>query len=1083
MYCLILLPAAVADLPRIICRLLVRLAVLLAALTIATGMCRAATPEVPTAPSATAPAKVLLLLSYHPTFPTSSAIIDGVRAGFGETPVELQVAYLHARHNNDAAYLARYADWLAMRLSRQPVDLVIAADDAAFEFALANGELLGDVPVVFLGVNNVERARAAEPLPNVTGVVEHVSIDKTLALIRALMPRTARLHVITDDSPGGRADYTTLQSAQAEFPELEIAPLRLDTMSWDALADRLRRLPANEPILLLAAYKDAAGETKTFEQSTAFLLNAAQAPIFHLWEHGIAQGLAGGWVMSHRLHGELAAHMATRILTGTAPRDIRVQFESPNRPVLNASTLARFGINTWAAPAETTWLARPASLLVDFPIQVALASAAVLLLSILVGALVRANQQRSQSLKVAEEQRALLTSLFDASPDPVFYKDDRGRFAMVNRAFAELMGRGVDEIIGATDHALFPATMADAYRQNDREVMDRGVTLRMRELFDQSDGTQTMFDMVKAPVRTNIGKTTGLLGIARATTAEHRNSDRLLLAAQVFENAAEGIMITTRKGVIEMVNPAFSRITGYSAAEAIGQTPMLLRSGRHTPAFYKRMWETIERNGEWQGEVWNRRKSGDVYPEWLNVSPVRDDDGAIQHYIGFFFDTTDLKLSEAKLEHMAHHDVLTGLPNRILLSDRIDTALRRANRDHHQVALIFLDLDHFKNINDSCGHPVGDEVLKQVSARLLECVREQDTVARLGGDEFIVLMDDLHDTAEAEFAAQRILACLNPPISVEHQEFFVSASLGISVFPQDGETADELIRNADTAMYQAKHLGRSNAQRYAEQQTVSARSRVRMENAMRRAVTNSAFKVWFQPQINLGSGELIGFEALCRWHDDELGQVPPSEFIPLAEGNGLIVPIGEHVLRTSCRQIVAWRDAGLNPPRVAVNVSGRQLRRLDFLASLCAILEEERCRPEWIELEVTESDILKDAEPAIATLHGARELGVALSLDDFGTGFSSLSYLKRLPIDILKIDRSFINGLPDDNNDRAIVQAVLAMGRSLGMHVLAEGIETPAQVNALRLMGCLYGQGYHFGRPALPDTFTAALVERQRATA
>ncbi len=460
--------ALMAGAQQIIRRLPGHLAVLLAAMAISTGVCRANTAALP---ANVAPANILLLLSYHPNFPTSPAIVDGVRAGLGDTPVELQVAYMYTRHYNDAAYLASHAEWLAMRLSRQPADLVIAADDNAFEFALANSDLLGQVPVVFLGVNNVQRARAADPLARVTGVVEHVSIDKTIALIRALMPRATRLHVITDDSPGGKADFATLMHSQVEDRGLQIMPLQLDTMRWDTLADTLRRLPGNEPVLLLAAYKDVTGKTRTFEQSTAFLLGAANAPIFHLWEHGIAQGLAGGWVMSHRLHGELAAQMATRILSGTAPRDIRVRFESPNHPVLNASTLARFGLDASAAPAETTWIARPASLLTDFPVQAALATAGLVLLSLLVAALVRANRQRSQSLEMAEEQRALLASLFDANPDPTFFKDEHGRFVMVNRACAELIGREANEFIGATDHALFPAAVADDYRNNDREVM------------------------------------------------------------------------------------------------------------------------------------------------------------------------------------------------------------------------------------------------------------------------------------------------------------------------------------------------------------------------------------------------------------------------------------------------------------------------------------------------------------------------------------------------------------------------------------------------------------------------------------
>ena len=692
-------------------------------------------------------------------------------------------------------------------------------------------------------------------------------------------------------------------------------------------------------------------------------------------------------------------------------------------------------------------------------------------------AFVRAHRQRGRLLEEADKSRALLTTLLDATPDIVFCKDTDGRYLLGNRALSDFLDRPTDQIIGKSDRDLFPSELADEFRSRDLQVTRQNKIVRSTEWVDQADGSHEVFDTVKAPVRHPDGAPLGVIGIARRITMEHQASDRLQLAAQVFENAAEGIIITRPDTTIEMINPAFTRITGYTPAEVVGQKPSILRSGRQSAAFYHRMWETVHDEGLWQGEIWNRRKSGEIYPEWLNISVVYDEAGEIAHYLGIFSDISATKHSEAQLEHMAHHDALTGLPNRSLLNDRIDTALRRAKRDHRMVATVFLDLDHFKDINDSFGHAVGDAVLKQAATRLLECVREEDTIARLGGDEFVILIENIEDVALTINAAERILTCLNPPLTVEHQEFFIGASIGISIYPHDGDTAETLIRNADTAMYQAKRQGRNNIQRYSEQQTETARNRMRLENGLRHALKESRFEAWLQPQIDLASGKLTGFEALCRWPDEERGMIPPVEFIPLAENNGLIVQIGESMLRQSCRQIVAWRAAGLTPPPVAINVSGRQLRRLDFLAALCTILEDEGCRPEWIELEVTESDILKDAEPAIATLHGIREMGISLALDDFGTGFSSLSYLKRLPVNCIKIDRAFVQGLPSDTNDRAIVQAVVAMGRSLDMRVLAEGVETPAQVRALSLMGCALAQGYHFGRPARPDTFTA-LVQR-----
>lgn len=722
-----------------------------------------------------------------------------------------------------------------------------------------------------------------------------------------------------------------------------------------------------------------------------------------------------------------------------------------------------------AASAETT----TSSMAISPPahgLSPTLSAAAIVLFAALTFGLLCINRKRTRALKNAEKQSALLEALIDASDDMIFFKDRDSRFRMINRAAAHVLGRTPEDILGRDDSEFFSPEEADAFHAADQRVLSSGSTQRFEERVKQPDGHYERYETLKSPVTLPDGTVLGLLGVARRLSTERQSADRLRLAAQFFDNAAEGITITSPDGVIEMVNPAFTHITGYSAKEAVGQTPKLLHSGRHSEAFYQRMWDNLAQHGRWQGEIWNRRKSGDIYPEWLDISPVRNEQGQLIHYLGIFSDITAAKTSEAQLEHMAQHDALTDLPNRSLLNDRIATAIRRASRDKRTVAVIFLDLDHFKDINDSYGHETGDMVLKHVAMRLHECVRDEDTVARLGGDEFVVLIEDIADAQQADQAAERILASLIPPIGQNDQEFFIGASIGVSLYPRDGDSVEALLRNADTAMYQAKQLGRNNAQRYCATQTEATRQRVKLENALRHAISHEALDVWFQPQVDLQSGELIGFEALCRWTDPDHGPIPPSTFIPLAENNGMIVPLGTLVLRKACAQIRQWREAGFIPPRVAINVSGRQLRRLDFLGDLCSILEQEQCRPEWIEIEVTESDILKDAEPAIATLHGIREMGIALSLDDFGTGFSSLSYLKRLPINTLKIDRSFIDGLPGDPNDRAIVQAILAMGRSLGIQVLAEGVENPAQVAALRLMGCSTAQGYHFGRPALAET-------------
>ena len=1026
--------------------------------------------------------RVLLLYSYTPSFPTSRLIHEGVRSVLDSAGLALDEEFMDSRRQSDDEGRRHYRDWLAYKLSRaQPYDAVIAADDAAFALARDNRALFANAPLVFLGVNDTRAALASSGAPGITGIVEHVSIAETLAMAKALQPELRHLLVITDSSPGGRGDLASLERLPP-VEGLDRAVLSLEKLQWSQLAARLEHLGKGDAVLLLAAYTDQAGVHKSFEESLSLIVAHTPVPIYHLWAHGIGQGLLGGYVMSHREHGREAARRVLRIFAGERPEDIPVMASSPNEPVVDARQLDRFGLAESALPAGTRIINEAPTLMATYPVQSGLAIGLVGGLVALSIVLAMNNAQKKTHVRQIERDRALLRSLLDATPDLIFFKDPDGRFIDANQACLDLIGRPRKDVIGQSDADFFPPKVAAAFELRDRHVLRTGKPLEYSETVLDRSGRLQHLDTLKAPVLDAGGAVIGMVGVARNVTGQMDIRKRLQLAAEVFDHAAEGIIITDASGIIEAVNPAFTTITGYAAHDVVGQKSSIISSGRHDRDFYIRMWEQLLDTGAWQGEITNRRASGEIYPQWLNISSVNaDGEDRVSHYVGIFSDISLMRRNEEKLDHMAHHDALTDLPNRMLLNDRMEHALTRAERDKCLAGVIFIDLDHFKDINDSYGHGIGDEILCEVARRIASALRDGDTVARLGGDEFVVLLEGLTDGEAADMAANRIAASLIAPFQIGALEFYIGASMGISLYPRDGETPQALIRNADTAMYQAKNLGRNTVQRYAYAQTDHARRRVQVENALRRAVVRRQITVAYQPQFSLDGQRMTGMETLARWTDEELGSISPAEFIPVAERSGLIIPLGELVLRTACQQASAWHARGLSPPRVAVNVSGRQLRRPEFLSTVQRVLEETACQAEWLELEVTESDILHDAEPAIASLHALRAMGIALSLDDFGTGFSSLSYLKRLPIETLKIDRSFIDGLPSDGNDKAIVEAILAMGHALGIKVLAEGVETDAQADFLKEAGCIEAQGYLFGRPTT-SAVLATLLEARAAS-
>ncbi|MBA1381295.1 phosphodiesterase DibA [Pseudomonas brassicacearum] len=541
--------------------------------------------------------------------------------------------------------------------------------------------------------------------------------------------------------------------------------------------------------------------------------------------------------------------------------------------------------------------------------------------------------------------------------------------------------------------------------------------------------------------------------------------ERLRQAAAVFDCTREGVLVTDRQGLIVHVNRAFMAITGYGRDEVLGRQPNLFKSGRHGPAFYREMFASLSSRGEWSGEIWNRRKSGEIYPQWQTIRAVVDDNGEVSQYVAVFSDISAIKDSEHELAHLAHHDPLTGLPNRLLFSDRTEQAVASAQLHKRGCALLLLDLDHFKNINDSLGHSVGDELLKGVAKRFLDLFAPGITLARLGGDEFAVLVENCSQPGQAAALARRILDALKEPLQLGEQSLFVNASIGISLFPGDALSAGQLLRNADSALFKAKSSGRDGYALYTEELTAHAQQRVEVAFELRRALQQEELRVHYQPVHDLATSRLVGVEALVRWEHPTRGLVSPAEFIPIAERTGLIAQIDAWVMEQACRQMCEWQQAGVGLSFVAVNVSSRLFARRELYEQVARVLHETGLDPALLELEVTESAVMEDPEVALEQMHRLRELGVRLAIDDFGTGYSSLLRLKRLPVQKLKIDQGFVAGLPWDEDDVAIVRVIIALAHSMGMQVHAEGIEQREQAAFLLGQACELGQGYWFGRP------------------
>ena len=690
-----------------------------------------------------------------------------------------------------------------------------------------------------------------------------------------------------------------------------------------------------------------------------------------------------------------------------------------------------------------------------------------------------------QKMARSSTQIRKLSLAVEQSPNSVIITDAEGIIEYVNPRFCQISGYAPEEVIGKNMRMHQSGMTPAAVYEDLWRTIKSGRVWRGELLNKSKHGKLYWEELSISPIFDEQGNITHFLSQQTDITARKQGEEQIRLFEKVFANTNEAILISDANNCIVAINPAFTKITGYAMEEVIGKNPRLLSSGQMSAEFYESMWSGIKATGKWQGEVVDRRKNGEIYVQWLSISVLLDDGGRLTHHVALMSDISERKAAEERMTYIAQHDVLTGLPNRMLFQDRLKQAITHAERQKNHVALLFLDLDRFKNVNDTQGHHIGDAFLQEVAQRIRLCVRNSDTVSRQGGDEFVIMLPNLdgpdqNELGDIMLVVNKLIESVAKPFVLAGHTIHMTTSIGVSVYPQDGGDGETLIKNADTAMYRAKDAGRNTYRFFTQEMNRVIAQRVGLENKLREAMQEDDLVLHYQPKLDLRSGEIIAVEALLRWQHPEDGWISPGEFIPIAEESGMILPLGKWVLNEACRQNQAWRKAGLREIMMAVNLSPVQFQEQALFDIVLAALANSGMPASALELEITESAMMKNLEQAIAMLHKISAAGIRVSIDDFGTGYSSLSHLKKFPINELKIDQSFVRDLSEDADDAAIVSAVISMAKSLGLTVIAEGVETVEQLRFLEKLDCDKMQGYYFSPPLSADEFGKLLASGQK---
>ena len=687
------------------------------------------------------------------------------------------------------------------------------------------------------------------------------------------------------------------------------------------------------------------------------------------------------------------------------------------------------------------------------------------------------------------DARQLLTTVIEFLPDAIFVVDNDKKVVVWNRAIEKMTGVSKEEMIGKGDHeytipfyGIRRTQLLDLFDIDDADLKSKYANIsRTGETLDAETFCPALYDGEGAyvwatgvPLYDAAGQRIGAIESIRDITERKRNEDFLRKLTHGIENSASAVLITDVHGAIEYVNKKFTQLTGYSPEEAIGKNPRILKSDATPREVFDNLWKTILSGEEWRGELLNRRRNGEVYWSIASISPLHNEQGEITHFIANVEDINERKNAEATIERLAYFDPLTDLPNRRMLQDRLEMALKRSRRQATGAALLYLDLDSFKHINDSLGHPAGDKLLREMASRFTKTLRDDDIVCRLGGDEFAVVLHDIRHDQDVVPIAQKLVDVAAEPMQLEGREVVVTSSVGIALFPKDGSDPKVMSKHADIALYHAKEEGKNTFRFFSEELNNSLRDRIAMEHGLRHVLDRGELELHYQPKVSVATGQVIGVEALLRWNSPEFGLVSPMRFIPLAEETRQIIPIGEWVLRTACQQQLLWQQQGLQLS-MAVNLSAVQFKSPSLIDRIAAIIDETGIQPEHLELELTESALVDKPGDVVQVLEQLRSLGCGISIDDFGTGYSSLSYLKNFPVTILKIDRSFVRDLAHDSGDRAIAQSVVSLATNLDMQTVAEGVEELEQLEILKQIGCTYIQGFIHSRPVPADQIPAVV--------